>query len=412
MESACSKRKPSTQLTKDQLQGEPEEAEVAETGSSLDLKDADANTLKNRRRLKIVRTHAPPVVSCHEQQSTKEASVENKETPVAVSEKEESPGTPAASAPEIVTTPVTASAISSADVGTSGDAAPAAPAAADTSAGATVPASASVSATDGVSAADANGKTAADSNPSTNTSGGGIFGSLLKGTPAFVSPFGALGPSGNSFLLPSGGPVEGHSSLLGGSSGSASAEADETDVPPPEEPTVVTTTVDSKEEVIFTDRDCRMQCFDIANKVWTPKPPLDGKVDFKGEEEGLPNARILFFVNRTGRLRLNSPVLPSTVKFRHPVERSAVAAGTKAVSSGAAAAPDGGDAAAKDELKDIPLKMNTVEFTGLKLDAKDAKDTTFYRIRFSSDERAAEFMALANAKQEEASSAARNGSTN
>lgn len=62
-------------------------------------------------------------------------------------------------------------------------------------------------------------------------------------------------------------------------------------------------------------------------------------------------------------------MLPSTVKFRHPVERSAVAAGTKAVSSGAAAAPDGGDAAAKDELKDIPLKMNTVEFTGLKLDA-------------------------------------------
>lgn len=49
------------------------------------------------------------------------------------------------------------------------------------------------------------------------------------------------GPSGNSFLLPSGGPVEGHSSLLGSCSGSASAEADETDVPPPEEPTVVTT---------------------------------------------------------------------------------------------------------------------------------------------------------------------------
>ncbi|CDJ38765.1 hypothetical protein, conserved [Eimeria tenella] len=415
MESACSKRKPSTQLTKDQLQGEPQ-AEVAETESSLDLKDADANTLKNRRRLKIVRTHAPPAVTCHEQQSTKEASVENKETPAAVSEKEESPGTSAASAPEIVTTPVSASAISSADVATSGDAAPAAPAAADTSPGATAPASASASATDGVSAADANGKTAADNNPSIDTSSGGIFGSLLKGAPAFVSPFGALGPSGNSFLLPSGGPVEGHSSLLGSCSGSASAEADETDVPPPEEPTVVTTTVDSKEEVIFTDRDCRMQCFDIANKVWTPKPPLDGKVDFvtpkKGEEEGLPNARILFFVNRTGRLRLNSPVLPSTVKFRHPVERSAVAAGTKAVLSGAAAAPAGGDGVAKDELKDIPLKMNTVEFTGLKLDAKDAKDTTFYRIRFSSDERAAEFMALANAKQEEAGNVARNGSTN
>ena len=64
----------------------------------------------------------------------------------------------------------------------------------------------------------------------------------------------------------------------------------------------------------------------------------------KGEEEGLPNARILFFVNRTGRLRLNSPVLPSTVKFRHPVERAAASAATKATSPAAAAAPEGGSA--------------------------------------------------------------------
>ncbi|CDJ36300.1 uncharacterized protein EMH_0045910 [Eimeria mitis] len=219
------------------------------------------------------------------------------------------------------------------------------------------------------------------------------------------------GAAGSSFLLPSAGASEG-SSLFKGTGAAPAAEAEDADVPPPEEPTVVTTTVDSKEEVIFTDRDCRMQCFDLENKVWTPKPPLDGKVDFvapkKGEEEGLPNARILFFVNRTGRLRLNSPVLPSTVKFRHPIERSAVSAAAKTTSPGAAGAPETGNA---EGTKEVPLKKNTVEFTGLKIDAKDAKDTTFYRIRFSNDERAAEFIALANAKQEEAAKASQNGGT-
>ena len=43
---------------------------------------------------------------------------------------------------------------------------------------------------------------------------------------------------------------------------------------------------------------------------------------------------------------------------------------------------------------------------------EDSKDTTFYRIRFSSVEKAKEFKDLANAKQEEASKAALNGSTN
>lgn len=104
---------------------------------------------------------------------------------------------------------------------------------------------------------------------------------------------------------------------------------------------------------------------------------VSGSSDFgdlqKGEEEGLPIARILFFVNRTGRLRLNTPVLPSSVPFRHPVDRTAVSAAAKAAAAAtgtaAAAAPEKGDAAG--EKKDVPLKTNTVEFTGLKIDASE-----------------------------------------
>lgn len=48
-ESACSKRKPAVQLTKDQVQGEGKQEEQPETEASLDLKEADAETLKNRR---------------------------------------------------------------------------------------------------------------------------------------------------------------------------------------------------------------------------------------------------------------------------------------------------------------------------------------------------------------------------
>ncbi|CDJ58817.1 hypothetical protein, conserved [Eimeria maxima] len=366
MENACSKRKPTTQLTKDQLQGEATQGEQQETETHLDMKEADADTLKNRRRLKIVRTHAPPAADCSQQRSLKEDAAESRlqTTPEVAPQTTESPATTAAAPPaatdgEQAAAPVaeTANASEDAENGSSVSRTDGCAASAD--------GAAAVEAADAAAAVH-NGNAATGSG-SSNGGGGGLFGSVLKGTSAFVSPFSSLGATGSSFLLPSTGATEGSSLFRG--SGEAPAAEEDADVPPPEEPTVVTTTVDSKEEIIFSD---------------------------KGEEEGLPNARILFFVNRTGRLRLNSPVLPSTVKFRHPVERSA-----------ASAAQEGGSAA-----KDLPLKKNTVEFTGLRIDAKDAKDTTFYRIRFSNDERAAEFISLANAKQEEAAKTAQNGSTN
>ncbi|CDI81878.1 hypothetical protein, conserved [Eimeria praecox] len=444
MENGCSKRKPAAQLTKDQLQGDAAQGEQPEAANSVDMKEADADTLKNRRRLKIVRTHAPPVAACPEPLPTKEAVTESKvqPTPEPASQTTEPCATAAATAAAAPAAAADAAPAAAADAApaAAADAAPAAaaeaaPAAAaeaeqtaapaaeaeKTSAGtesgsSTAPAAAAAagaaaaadaaadaapaaapngtSTTDNTSNSSSNNNSNNNSSSSSSNSGGGLFGSVLKGAPAFVSPFGSLGAAGNSFLLPAAGAAEG-SSLFKGAGAAQPAEAEDADVPPPEEPT----------------RDCRMQCFDLENKAWTPKPPLDGKVDFvapkKGEEEGLPNARILFFVNRTGRLRLNSPVLPSTVKFRHPVERSAASA-AKTTSPGSAAASEGNTA---EGTKEMPVKKNTVEFTGLKIDAKDAKDTTFYRIRFSNEERAAEFIALANAKQEEAAKAAQNGST-
>ncbi|KAL8269891.1 hypothetical protein Esti_006176 [Eimeria stiedai] len=395
-EGACSKRKPATQLTKDnvdQLESGREASADADAGQ--DLKEADPETLKNRRRLKIVRTHGPPANAVGEQQKPGEKEASPKaETTATVPEAKEAPASAAAAA-EGVSPTTEAASVTGADESKTGLVAAAAPAAA---------AAPECTVLNGDAAQNSN------SNSSNSTeSGGGLFGSVLKGTPAFVSPFGSLGATGSSFLLPSSGNAAGPSLFGGPQGGPQAADAEEAEASPTEEPTIVATTVDSKEEVIFSDRDCRMQCFDAEHKVWTPKPPLDGKVDFvvpkKGEEEGLPIARLLFFVNRTGRLRLNSPVLPSSVRFRHPVERAAA----KPVAAGAAAAGPDTEASAKEK-NDVPLKLNTVEFTGLKIDAEDSKDTTFYRIRFSSDERAKEFMTLANAKQEEATKAAQNGS--
>ncbi|XP_026194082.1 ras guanine nucleotide exchange factor M [Cyclospora cayetanensis] len=395
-EGACNKRKTTVQLTKDQLLDDKPLEEPQENGASEELREADPTTLKNRRRLKIVRTHGPSASASSEQQPAKEVLPEARVGDASNTAAEEAASSALDGAEREL--------LPSSDRG-------------ETEGGS---ANGSSTFTTGASSSSSNnGNTAnATTNNDSSVGGGnsGLFGSVLKGTSSFISPFGSLSASGSSFLLPSGGSA-GSASLFGSPPPATPAsEAEEADAAPPEEPTVVTTTVDSKEEVIFTDRDCRMQCFDMEKKAWAPKPPLDGKVDIvvpkEGEEEGLPNARILFFVNRTGRLRLNSPVLPSSVKFRHPVERAALSTGAAAGAAAAAAPSEGGDAAQKEEQKDLPLKLNTVEFTGLKIDAENSKDTTFYRIRFSSDARAAEFVALANAKQEEASKALHGGTNN
>ncbi|KAL8424984.1 hypothetical protein Efla_004461 [Eimeria flavescens] len=417
MEGACSKRKPATQLTKDAVEGGEASRELGAADAEAageELRAADPETLKSRRRLKIVRTHAPA------------ASLLGAE-PEALGSKGGALAPTAAAAPELkepTAAPAASAAPAAAAAPAAGDskpeAAPSVGGGGDKNAAATAAAPAAAAAAP--EAALPNGDAAQDSSSSNSSSssssgGGGLFGSVLKGTPAFVSPFGSLSGTGSSFLLPSASTAAGGPSLFGGPPGAPSADAEEADVSPPEEPTIVATSVDSKEEVVFSDRDCRMQCFDAANKVWTPKPPLEGKLDFvvpkKGEEEGLPIARLLFFVNRTGRLRLNSPVLPSSVPFRHPPERVPSAAAAKAAAGApAAAAAAAGPAAdtATSQKKELPLKLNTVEFTGLKIDAKDSKDTTFFRIRFSSEEKAKAFMTLANEKQEEATKAAQNGS--
>ncbi|KAL8443083.1 hypothetical protein Emag_006110 [Eimeria magna] len=515
MEGACSKRKPATQLTKDNVEQLDSGREPsADADAAQELKEADPETLKNRRyaftedictyKASCRAVHdskkqlAMLLISCCCARAAAAQAPEDRADAWTACERSGRAaevgreGGPAkserisqhicffdftlptqrfyigalsslicpqadttATAPEEKEAPASAAAAAE---GASPTAEAAPVTAADESKSEAAAAAAPVAATH--EPAVLNGETAQNSiNNSTNNteSGGGLFGSVLKGAPAFVSPFGSLGATGSSFLLPSSGNATGTSLFGDPQGGPPAADAEDAEAQPPEEPTIVATTVDSKEEVIFSDRDCRMQCFDAEHKVWTPKPPLDGKVDFvvpkvkpfaaaavtavadaaaaiavasatvaplavarlaaaaaagfhKGEEEGLPIARLLFFVNRTGRLRLNSPVLPSSVRFRHPAERAAAkpAAAAGAAAAAAAAGPDT-DASAKEK-KDVPLKLNTVEFTGLKIDAKDSKDTTFYRIRFSSDERAKEFMALANAKQEEATKAAQNGS--
>ncbi|CDJ29692.1 uncharacterized protein EMH_0051840 [Eimeria mitis] len=282
-ENACSKRKPAAQLTKDHVQGESTEKEQQETETPLDLKEADADTLKNRRRLKIVRTHAPPVAVCSEPLATKEGATESKAqlTPEPTPQAAESPAAAAAApAAAAAAEPAATTAATTAAATAAADGAAAAPDAGQTAPAAPVAEGAGASTgTETASAADAAGGAAADaaaaaapngnaaagngsSSSSNGSGGGGLFGSVLKGTSAFVSPFGSLGAAGSSFLLPSAGASEG-SSLFKGTGAAPAAEAEDADVPPPEEPTVVTTTVDSKEEVIFTD----VRSFSIAGFV-------------------------------------------------------------------------------------------------------------------------------------------------
>ncbi|PFH33220.1 hypothetical protein BESB_084190 [Besnoitia besnoiti] len=168
----------------------------------------------------------------------------------------------------------------------------------------------------------------------------------------------------------------------------------------PEEPSVIENEVNADEAVLFTDRDCRMQRFDADQTIWAPKPPLEGRVQIvaskKEEDDRAP--RILFFVHRTGRLQLNTPLFAS-VHYQHPLDRSRQRAA-------APAPPANEEKDAKDRNSDetqkaeeVPRKKNTAEFIGLKTDAKTSSDTTMYRIRFSNEEKCAEFLAMANERK-------------
>ncbi|PHJ23421.1 loc397781 related [Cystoisospora suis] len=250
-----------------------------------------------------------------------------------------------------------------------------------------------------------------------------LKGTEIKGTPTFSSAFLSLTsqPQKSSFFLsPSsattapggneggtggqgGGAVPSlfsnlsfpSKSIFGASISPAAGGENEEDEQQPEEPTVIDNDVDEAEEVIFVDRDCRMQRFDASQKLWVPKPPLDGKVQMaaskKEEDDG--STRILFFVNRTGRLQLNTPLIPS-VKYQHPLDRSQQRASPSVILK-----EDSTEKQAEKKDEELPRKKNTAEFLGLKTDAKSSSDTTMYRIRFSNEEKCAEFVALANERK-------------
>lgn len=84
---------------------------------------------------------------------------------------------------------------------------------------------------------------------------------------------------------------------------------------------------------------------------------------FLQKEEDNGSTRILFFVNRTGRLQLNTPLFPS-VKYQHPLDRS-----QQRTSPSAILKEDSTEKAAEKKDEELPRKKNTAEFLGLKTDA-------------------------------------------
>nr|CEL67016.1 TPA: hypothetical protein BN1204_028210 [Neospora caninum Liverpool] len=273
-------------------------------------------------------------------------------------------------------------------------------------------------ATNGAPASSENGKEGERASPQEQSATTGLLGTAeIKSVPTFSSAFASLSkqPQSSFFLLSppqsstggaetSSGSTPSLFANLGGSSSLFATStsfngneegADGEDEQKPEEPSVIENDADADEEILFTDRDCRMQRFDASQTAWAPKPPLEGRVQISAskKEEDSGATRILFFVHRTGRLHLNTPLIAS-VNYEHPLDRSR----QRAAVSSKDEKPD--EKSGEDpQTEDVPRKKNTAQFLGLKTDAKSSSDTTIYRIRFSNEEKCAEFLSLANERK-------------
>ncbi|KEP66473.1 UNVERIFIED_CONTAM: hypothetical protein HHA_258170 [Hammondia hammondi] len=235
----------------------------------------------------------------------------------------------------------------------------------------------------------------------------------IKSVPTFSSAFASLSKQSQSsfFLSPpqsnAGSETSGTPSLfanLGSTSSLFSTSSfnkdnedgtDAEDEQKAEEPSVIENEVDADEEILFTDRDCRMQRFDASQTAWAPKPPLEGRVQVSASKKPEDNGatRILFFVHRTGRLQLNTPLFASA-NYQHPPDRSRQRAVPPKDEK-----PDEEKNGEEPQAEEVPKKKNTAQFLGLRTDAQSSSDTTIYRIRFSNEEKCAEFLSLANERK-------------
>ncbi|KFG29419.1 hypothetical protein TGPRC2_258170B, partial [Toxoplasma gondii TgCatPRC2] len=235
----------------------------------------------------------------------------------------------------------------------------------------------------------------------------------IKSVQTFSSAFASLSkqPQSSFFLSPpqsnAGGETSGTPSLFASLASTSSLfstssvnkdnedGADAEDEQKAEEPSVIENEVDADEEILFTDRDCRMQRFDASQTAWAPKPPLEGRVQVSASKKPEDNGatRILFFVHRTGRLQLNTPLFASA-NYQHPPDRSRQRAVPPRDEK-----PDDEKNGEEPLTEEMPKKRNTAQFLGLRTDAQSSSDTTIYRIRFSNEEKCAEFLSLANERK-------------
>ncbi|CBZ53032.1 conserved hypothetical protein [Neospora caninum Liverpool] len=277
-------------------------------------------------------------------------------------------------------------------------------------------------ATNGAPASSENGKEGERASPQEQSATTGLLGTAeIKSVPTFSSAFASLSkqPQSSFFLLSppqsstggaetSSGSTPSLFANLGGSSSLFATStsfngneegADGEDEQKPEEPSVI-------ENARLPYAAVRRQSDGLGAQT-TPggtganlgKQTNDGLIwnvlhcISLQKEEDSGATRILFFVHRTGRLHLNTPLIAS-VNYEHPLDRSR----QRAAVSSKDEKPD--EKSGEDpQTEDVPRKKNTAQFLGLKTDAKSSSDTTIYRIRFSNEEKCAEFLSLANERK-------------